>query len=112
MVVFEAPSRKTLVLDFPPKTSTINLMKIIRPSQAYVRSFEDEVKEVMEALGPGLSHSFVTDKSRVDHFWMLDRDDAKFDERVAEASRKLGIVITKEDLVHEVAARLFKKKTG
>ena len=86
-------------------------MKIVWPEQTYVRCFDGEVREILDALGA--KGAMVTDRSVIGHFEGLDHmDEEKFATRVRGASEKLGMELSCEDKIHDVARRLFQRRTS
>jgi hypothetical protein len=71
--------------------------------QDAISLFSAEVDEIMEAIG--IKAVFISDESMVADFY-LDEEDLK------KASEKLGIAITDNDYIAELAAKLHKQRYG
>lgn len=91
--------------------------EIVWPKKTHVNSFEGEAREVLEAIGA--RGAWASDESKVEDFWALDRvevdgqfvaDDEKFEERIRKAGQKLGIEISAEDKIYELASRLYQRR--
>lgn len=72
-------------------------LKLERAPHLHVDDLEQEVDEVLDALG--FSAAFVSDMSRVNDF-PLD------DEEIAEAEKTLGVHIGPDEYLYQVAQRL------
>jgi hypothetical protein len=68
-----------------------------------VNCFPDEVDEIMKMLE--IEPLFISDESAVYDFYLED-------EIVEKASKSLGIPINENDLIVDIARRLFKHRNG